>query len=409
MAYDGWMTFNGVEVFNVARVAQLAGPLGIDTVWITPEQTQWIQDELAGIDYDEVSSAPWYDAGFPASGEFGGVMPLSVPGLDDSTGQRDVTEYVTDGGHAGIRRNATLPLVVSAAIVASTERGAEYGLRWLTRTLTETGATTFCAGADLRYFRYAASGGGVAHRRDVSLTRSPSVTRKRVTDCSSTWLVTFTLTAADSFEYSEPFPQIELLGGAVEGPGLHTSGSLTLIEEECPVYNYTPLYDPLYPALVPAPVVPDFLPNGWGIFPGMTFDRFWARLNPFEPSHLNTVPLITLTTDDTARMVRVSVWDGGSPTNNQCGPLFSAVVSYLPPGFQFIIDGEQGAAYVWDGFSPVVRRAESLLYAPDGNPVEWTAFNHPAGLLVTLDIFNDSDLGDGDSVRASLALIQKSD
>jgi hypothetical protein len=409
MAYDGWIEFNDTEIVNLSRTAQLASALGIDVVWVSPSRVQWIQDALAGVDYDVVTTAPWYDENYPASAEFAGVVPLGFPGLDDSTTEASTTEYVTDGGRSGKQRNATLPIVASVAIVASSDRGAEYGKRWLDRVLRHSGARTFCSGADLRYFRFEGAGAPVAHRRDVRLTRGSNVTRKRSVECSVTWLATFTLTCDDPFEYSDQQTVLTDLGGSPTGAVLN-SGSLALVQESCPVYDYSPIYDPLYPALVPSPTAPDFYPAGWDIAEGMTFDRFWARVTAPEPHTLNVVPVLMLTTTTEARMVRVSIWPSDSATSDQCEPLFSAVVSYLPADVTFYIDGEQKASYVWDGGSTAVRRTDSLVYAPDAKPLQWAAFNDPESLLVTLDLFTESgDEQGGGGVRLALALVQKSD
>lgn len=408
MATDKWIEFNGVEIVNLSRTAQLAEALGIDSVWVTPSTAEWVETARNGEDYDEVTTAPWYDEDYPASAEFAGIIPLGFPGLDDSTTEAATVEYITDGGRSGRQRNSTLSIVASVAFIASTDRGADYGKRWLARVLRPAGRRTNCSGSDLRYYRYADAGAPVAHRRQVSLTRGISVTRKRSVECSVTWLATFTLTCDDPYEYGEPVPVLAELGGVAPTGAIITSGSLVLTEESCPVYDYTPIYDPLYPALVPSPTVPDFYPAGWGIEDGMTFDRFWARVSPPEPHALHMVPLITLTAGTDARMVRVSIWPSDSLTSDQCDPLFSAVITYLPSAGEFSIDGEQEASYVWDGFSVAVRRTDSLVYAPDAKPVEWVAFNDPESLLVTLDIFTE-DSGAEQDVRLALSLIPKSD
>lgn len=408
MAYDGWIEFNGVEVINLSRTVQLGTVLGVDSVWVSPESVAWIETARGGSGYDDITNAPWYDAAYPASAEFAGIIPLGFPGLDDSTATAEGVEYTSDGGKTGKRRNTTLDIVASVAFIASTDRGAEYGKRWLDKVLRNTGADTFCSGADLRYFRYSGVDSPVVHRRDVNLTRGCSVTRKRSTDCSVTWLATFTLKADDPFEYGEAVSVLTNLGGAPAGAVI-TSGSLVLVQESCPVYDYTPIYDPLYPALVASPTAPQFYPAGWDIFEGMTFERFWARVHPLEPSTLDVVPFIKLDTLTEARMVRVSIWPSDSLTSDQCEPLFSAVVSYLPPNAEFYIDGEQKASYVWDGFSAAVRRTDSLVYSPDAKPVEWTSFNDPTDLLVTLDLFAESGdyEGSGD-VRMAVSFIPKS-
>lgn len=417
MAYDGWLEFNGKELVNLSRTAQLTEALGIDTLWTDAESVAWVQAALSGVDYDVITAAPWYDAGYPASAEFAGIVPLSIVGLDDSTLESVTIEYNTHGGASGKPRSKTLPIVGSVAVVASTTRGADYGLRWLNRVLSEGGARTFCSGADLRYFRFKQGAGEpvppMAHRRDVTLTRGTSVTRKREGSCSATWLVTFTWTANDPFEYGEEQPQFSELGGVgvpPDGPTVMDSGTLPLVEETCPVYDYTPIFDPLFPALVPSPTVPDFYPAGWELFPGMGFDRFWVRIASSEPSALHVVPVVTLTAVEAARMVRVSIWSSDATPSERCDPLWVAIVSYLPAGVDFVIDGEQKASYAWDGFSPLVRRTDSLVYGEGARPLDWRSFNDPASLLVTLDIVSESDYYDGGgTVRAALSLVPKSD
>lgn len=408
MAYDGWLEYNGEEFINLSRTAQLAEALGITSLWTDSGSVQWIQDDLAGTDYGDIAAAPWYDPGHAPSAEFVGLVVMSLPNLDDSTTTASTTESIGDGGHTSSGRNATLTLVWSVAILASTDRGADFGKRWMDRQLKNSGSPVFCRGADLRYFRYAGEDAPMVHRRDVRLTRGSSITRKRRDDCSVTWFVTFTTVCNDPYEYGEEFPQISELGGVVAGPSLLTSGDLPLVETTCPSFDYSPIYDPLFPAMVPSPTAPDFLPTGWTISAGDDFYRYWARIEPFEPTGLLSVPIITLTCDVESRMVRVSIWPATETNDVQCDPLFSAVVSYLPADQQFIIDGEQKAAYVWDGFSDSVRRTDTLVYAPDANPVQWTAFNDAGGFLVTLDMF-DSEADGYEPVRAALTLVPKSD
>lgn len=419
MATDQWLEFGGVELINLSRTAQLAEVLGIDTVWTDPASVQWVQNAFNALDYDVITTAPWYDAGYPASAEFAGLVPLSVVGLDDSTLEAATTEYITDGGSSGSARNKTLPLVFNVAIVASTAQGAEFGKRWLSRVLKGSGAGYFCAGSSLKYFRWEGGGSETAHRRNVSLTRAPSVTRKRATHCSVTWLVTFTLTANDPFEYSDELPQFQGLGGGfalVDTSfigAVEDSGTLTdLVEIPCAEYIYAPVYDPLYPALLPPPTAPDFYPEGWALLPGVEFTRHWVRLNPTEPTTVNLVPLIYLKSDYAARMVRVSIWPGDAATDVRCGPLWTAIVSYLPGNADgmFILDGEQSAAYVWDGDDVPVRRADSLVFGTDAKPMDWAAFNDDTGLLVTLDYAPSlAETDGGDSIEVAVSFMQKSD
>lgn len=429
MAYDGWMEYNGVELFNVSRTAQLADALGITAVWIRPSQVQWIQDDLGGVGYHDITQAPWYDAGHPPSTEFAGIMPLRIVGLGDSTTSATTTEFITDGGTSHGLRNATLPIVAEVSIIASTERGAEFGKRWLDRLLRGSPPVLRCAGSDLTYFRYANPKGTTpaprAHYRDVTLTRGTSITRQSSNNCSVVWSVTFTLTANDPYEYGDEVVIFEGLGaeedflgfgevpfghGPFGGYSIGDQGSLSLTAETCPVYDYTPIYDPLYPALVPSPTAPEFYPAGWDLEPGRPFERFWTRITPVDPTALRVVPIVRVTTEEEARMIRVSIWPAEADNDTQCDPLWTTTMTYLPPNMDFYIDGEQKAAYVWDGASPVVRRTDTLVFGMDATPILWTAFNDPDGLLVTLDVFETDGLPEGGgTVRAALSLMAKSD
>lgn len=415
MSYDGWMQYNGKEFINLSRTAQLADVMGITSLWPSPGELQWIQDDLGGLDYDDITTAPWYDPGFAPSTEFAGLVVLSVPNLDDSTLTRSTTEYIGDGGAPGLARNATLPLVWNVAIIASTDRGADFGKRWMDRQLKNTkagpGGARFSLGGDLYYFRYAGDGAPKVHRRDVRLTRASTVTRKKRDSCSVTWWVTFTMTDHDSYEYGEADAAVASLGGTVTGDELLASGTATLVQATCPVYDYSPIFDPLYPALIPSPTAPNFYPDGWAITPGRSFKRYWARFHAPEPTSLFSVPVITLTTTVDARMVRVSIWGNDWINDQQCGPVFSAVISYLPAGVTFYIDAEQKACYLWDGFSAQVRRTDTVVYSEAAGPVQWTAFGGEQNLNISLDTFDKTGgLFEGEgTIRAALSLVPKSD
>lgn len=412
MAYDGWLRFDGVELVNLSRTADLSEARGVDVLYTTPESVEWIRAALGDSEYFDVYDAPWFDPRSDASAEFVGTVLLSAPGLDDSTASASTTELTSAGGRTGRSRNSSLSIVCSMAILATSARGADYGKRWVDSVLRRGAASgSVCRGVEMEYFRYEASDAEpvppVAHRRMVRLSRGSTVTRKHTGACAHMWTVNFTLVADDPFEYGAEIPAITSMGGTTTtGPAVLDSGTVSLTETPCPEYDYTPVLDPTYPSFSPAPIAPDFPPAGWGIEGGMTFSRRWALLDVVAPASVNLVPKITIRSSAEARMVRVTIWPGLMDPSDQCGELFSAVVTYLPPNVDFIIDGEQSVAYTWDGSSPVVRRSDSLVYTNDARPVDWRTFNDPDGLLVTLDVFGGSG---GGTVRVALDLVPKSD
>lgn len=402
MATDSYMSFAGVELINHARTVALAESLGIDTVWIRPEDVDWIQPALPDTStYGDITTAPWYDANYPASMQFAGFISLAMQGLNDSTEQSVITEYINDGGASSSKRNATLPIVASVVVVASTDEGADFGVRWLSHRLK---GNQPCDGDQLRYFRYenavVSDPARFAHRNGVVLTRGVSVTRKRVTACSATLLTTFTMTATDPFEYGDPITLVQSLGQS--SPSLPVSGStsggpLMLTETGCPSYDYTPVYDPLYPALVAPPTAPDIPPAGWSIAEGDSFQRWWVKVPAAEPNGLDFMPIIELVLNATTavRYTRVSIFSGSAATDTQCDPYFSVVSSYLPPGNGDLnVNGEARASYFEGGDYPVERRADSVVFSPDAGPVDWSAFNDPSGLLIVVDVFDTSNYAD---------------
>lgn len=427
MAFQGWVTFGDSEIANVSRTVQLARAMGISSVRLPETTVDWIENAFtpAPPDYGMIENAPWYDAAVPASAEFAGIIPLSISGLDDSTLASQTTEYVTNGGNSSRPRHSTLPLVWDVVLVASSEEGADYGLRWLKHRLsTPDFGGPSCAGPALRYFAHdqkdSAETPPIMHRNRVRLTRGLSVARRRSMGCGVLVFGTFTMTASDPFEYGEQIPWAAGIGGTAAGDGVEDSGTVVLTEQPCPVYDYSPIYDPLFPALVAPPAPPMLRPLGWGIEPGMNFQRHWVELKPVVPEGLSLAPVVLLSSDTEARMVRVSLFeiDGSVPDayNDLCGAVWTTTVTYLPVDYDLVVDGEANLTYAWDGANS--RLATSLAYSGDARPMDWVTVNGEGnspgkGFLIALDLFESDTTtsgyeGDGD-VRAALAFVPKSD
>ena len=404
--YDGYMTFNGVELFNVSRTATLAESLGIDSVWVTSQSVDWIRQKLGGVNYHLPSSAPWYDGGAPETHEFAGILPLGIAGGSDSSWSSNPIEFITDGGVPGRSRHTTQDLVFSVALVARTDRGAAYGLRWLNKILMADGNQSHHAGYPLNYWRTEDPASPSAQRLNVKLTRGTSVTRKRSTDCSSVWLVTFTMNAANPHEWGFLTTAISGIGPPLGGSGATGShiiaqGASTYTLEAPPSYNYDPLYDPQAPALIAPPTSVDALPENWPFTPGITMHRYWARIRGLEPSGMPVVPYFTIYSATMFRGARLSMWsfDGGSVVARQHDLDFSAFLTYLPAVHRIDFDGRTGTIFAG------ARRAESLVYNQHGGPIEWTTIrpSHPNGEMVfALDV-----VGYGTDARAAVYLAAK--
>lgn len=156
MAWDGYWTYDGNEIINVARTENYASNAGAH--WFRP---LFENDALPLMLGDEKYStplqddAPWVDPDIPQSVDFWGVYPLDITGVEDSTRTSTPVESLGDGGTPGRLRHATKSMVFNVVLVAGTDAGAEYGMRWLRQALLGgvcgPSATSACSGAEMCY------------------------------------------------------------------------------------------------------------------------------------------------------------------------------------------------------------------------------------------------------------------
>lgn len=425
MAWDGYFRLGeDTEISNVARTVGYAQNMGLEQVWRNGDFS-WMNTYFNIYGYknptnDETapgySPAPWFDPNLPASADFGGMMILSAEGLEDSTRSAETIEFTGDGGRNGKLRNGTKTIVFSAALVGKTEESVEYGLRWLKSVLKRrdcTGLSTFCNGQDLYYFRSRWQGGPMSvddkdlwrvanevHLRDVTFTRGPTVTRKRVGACDVVWTISFTAVAADPYEYGFPLDIFQGLGAFENiwyeylppfNPIVGTDGVVYVEEEQCPVPIWDPIYDPMFPTLQNPPGPPDYYPDGWYISPG-TWERYWADLpDNLLPLNTDVVPILTIGSVGEARMVRVRFYniDEVPDPETVCTPFWETIISYIPDNFTYIIDATQRASYTLS--TGVPRRTDALVYGPEAKPMTWPVLSCNMNLRVTVEQAISSD------------------
>ena len=85
-----------------------------------------------------VELAPWYSTQIPESGEFGGIWLMDVNGLDGTPVNRPITDTAGIGGVAGPNRAPAVTITFDALLIACTNAGVDYGLKWLTCMLRDT-------------------------------------------------------------------------------------------------------------------------------------------------------------------------------------------------------------------------------------------------------------------------------
>jgi hypothetical protein len=154
MAWKGYFTYDGIEVMNASRVEAYMET--ICAPWFKPiYESETLRRALGDQPYVSplVDTAPWVDPDSPESYGFYGIYPIDVTGIEDGTGQTQITESTRDGGSASRTRYGSREVVFSAILIANSEQGAEYGLRWLKRVLRGDPClpSDNCHGRELRY------------------------------------------------------------------------------------------------------------------------------------------------------------------------------------------------------------------------------------------------------------------
>lgn len=422
MAWSGYFEYGGTEIINAARTEAYARNAGIG--WFKPvyqpESTQAVPWLLGDGEYDSPlqDDAPWTDYRDPDSYDFLGAYPLSVQGIEDSTWTANVVENVADGGVIGGVRKGTRSVVFQVVLVARSVCGAESGMRWLREALGGRPclgpATGGCGGHDLCYFRCPplVDFDGDAdpadclpdwHRnlRNVSALTGPTVGSKQfITDGGAAWIVDFTMAAGNPYEWGQEQPvvagfcdprvQVPYVGGVVPDGGSFDMDGTVFSEYHCPKPTYQPLFDPECPAVIPPPGLPS-VPMSCYDFP-VNFSR---RQFVIPPDHIplwqEEVPLITIKAFTHAvHNLRIrfyaDVLDTGDPSVDPCNYCGDMVFSYIPRNTTMVFDGADRQVYVEALGGGSRRRADSLVFATDGEPFDWPGLSCGLGYIVTVDM-----------------------
>jgi hypothetical protein len=133
MAWNGYLSIAGNEICNATRTAQYAASMRVP--WFHPQEVNNYLPLMLGngAKYRTplLDDAPWTDPDVPESYDFLGFYPIEFAGLEDSSREATITEYITPGGSVGDIRHATKSVVVNGLLIALSEDGAEYGMQWL--------------------------------------------------------------------------------------------------------------------------------------------------------------------------------------------------------------------------------------------------------------------------------------
>jgi hypothetical protein len=156
MAWQGYFAYDGTEIINVDRT---------EAYWTSQSPTWFYRAYGNGslgtiLQQTYVSpmadDAPWTDPDRLDSYNFWGVYPLEVTGIEDSTRESQVVEYIRDGGSPGRVRHGTRSAVFNVALAGANEAAVHYGFNWLKAVLLgrvcSPSAQQRCGGLELEYF-----------------------------------------------------------------------------------------------------------------------------------------------------------------------------------------------------------------------------------------------------------------
>jgi hypothetical protein len=239
MALEWYLNLAGTEIANHARlqayVESIGSPLDAPNVCGCPTfDAELVGDEPYTTPAED--DAPWYDPDIPASGEFAGLMVLSVDGLDDHPMRREVTTGVTGGAAIGPARVQPRTLTVTGVLLGSTCCGVNYGLKWLGEALAGC-AGAGCSGDCLTLYDCCPGAFedpeafAAAHRRTlrrVTLVSGPTPIARQGDGCTGSGgcqngadliTVEFILTAGTPWHWRDPVPVLDVGVPTDDGTG----------------------------------------------------------------------------------------------------------------------------------------------------------------------------------------------
>jgi hypothetical protein len=406
-----YLTLGGVEIANSSRLATyldtVGSPLSRAGGCGCPTLTAEVLGD-APYTTPQEDGAPWYDPTVPESGEFAGLMVLSVEGLEDHPVRRAVTGAVAGGGVLGARRVQPRTIAVTGVLLGATCCGVAYGLHWLAAALDQAGCgqpREGCDGADLTAFNCCPSAqetqdpaSAARHLRTfrrVALTQGPTIVERSGDGCSGSTgcdvgaemlTVEFVLTAATPWAWTPTEPVIEIDPPAplpVEDCPtrwcVHRPGQDDPCEGTCrnaPCAEPGACSDPS--CRTPTPPVP--APPGTCFCHAATVNTecYELDLSP-RASSASVLPVITVTAGSSdMRRVTISVYERTADHDGldcaqvaemeRCNPHSQIQIGYVPADGTLLLDGQVGRATVECG-----GRAETAtdVWGAQGAPVSW--------------------------------------
>lgn len=318
--------------------------------------------------------APWYQTQVPESAEFGGIWVMNVSGFGAPEIDRDVQESAGPGGSATKARDKARKLQFTALLVACTNAGLEYGIKWLSRMLRSTNDNEDSV---LRYLAAHPGHSGVdpttlireAHRVILSkgLTVGDTFNSGRQQNQQATSAtVQWELTQLHPYNYYAPeqvpvFPwddervlPVAWMHAADCGQPAFCEDMPVMFGTECEVRQVDIVKQPP--------------PSCGGCMPVCEVVRREFRPpvmdNPFRGKTAVSMAIINASAEPLSLQAFWRVCDTDIHCDDNRWPL---QVAGLPPGTTLVLDGIKGRFYAID-FDGRKRRLMGVVGTPDGSP-----------------------------------------
>jgi hypothetical protein len=408
---EHYLRFGGVEVANSARLSaylqSVGSPLHTAEACGCPTLTAALVGDPAPYTTPAADPAPWWDPNVPESGEFAGLLVLSVDGLDDRPVARQVTTAVVGGAALGPARVQPRTIVVTAVLLGSSCCGVDYGLRWLSSVLGDGGCGRGrgCDGDDLVLYACCPAAPGTPaqfaarHRRTVrrvALVDGPTVVARAGDGCpaggcqvgADMVTVEFTLTAATPWLWTDPAPVLAV--GLPRDAGtpcvqwcVHPGPACpTCRLADCPDMT-TACADPNCATLSPPSPPP---PATCFCEPLAANRACYTFSRVARPVWTPDVPIITVSAGSSVlRRVKISFYErtpaqaGLTCTQladaSRCSPHSVYSVGYVPAGGTMRLDGQVGRATVQ---CAGMSESSPDVWGRDGAPPTWRPLDCPS-------------------------------
>lgn len=385
MVYNAYMEYGNRELFNNNRLAAYRRTL-VRTLGMRDCDTCDSLDEA----YVSPSAdpAPWYSASHPLSGDFVGIMPLSITGLEDDVREGTVTQRNGDGGFVSKVRRPTREVRFTALLIANSEAGREYGMDWLRGTLN-AGARGPVFGADAAFTApdfidvnaqcgddrrdlsfYEACPIGTATvelmertLRNAACTAGVTVLQEYASKSAYMYRVEFGLTASDPFVYgkeSDPITPDLATGDMPTYTCLAPPPLASIVDPACP-----PVPTPPRPPIIPACYSDDTRNRrvGWYID--------GATLDVTKP----TYPVLNIDADAAVSNLWYRVWplaagESDAGALNACDTVGNMIVGYTGAGRLLRVDAsaQRATTTVTDSGLSFEVDTTHLLLPPESVP-----------------------------------------